>query len=153
MAEGTSSASDNPTESSSNSLATAIRSAPASESSTLPSQSLPVSQQSRLAEQAMIVRADGVHDEENEHRRDVNADTDGVFDVDDDDFVAVDHEDVDDSPWFFRPRARSKSSELDKLNPYVQILSLSDVDQCMKVEAAFPERERCTEEKVGRSPV
>lgn len=80
--------------------------------------------------------------------KDTNADTDGVFDVDDEDFVAVGHEDVDESPWFFRPRVYSKTSELDKLNPYTQLLSLSDVDQCLKVEAAFPKPERCTREKV-----
>lgn len=36
------------------------------------------------------------------------------------------------------------------LHPYVQTLSLADVDSCVALEnAAFPENERCSREKVG----
>lgn len=36
------------------------------------------------------------------------------------------------------------------LHPYVQTLSLADVDSCVALEnAAFPEKERCSREKVG----
>lgn len=143
MAEGTSSTSSILAEHTPNSATTS-----ASGASTLPSQSLPASQQSRVADHAMIVHPGGADGDVSESGRHANTDTDGVFDVDEEDFVAVDHEDVDDSPWFFRPRVHSKTSELDKLNPYTSLLSLADVEQCMKVEDAFPKPERCTREKV-----
>lgn len=37
----------------------------------------------------------------------------------------------------------------DKLHPYVQTLQIEDLDSCLALEnAAFPEHERCTREKV-----
>ena len=40
------------------------------------------------------------------------------------------------------------------LHPYVQILSISDLEACVALEnAAFPENERCSREKVGSSMI
>lgn len=48
---------------------------------------------------------------------------------------------------------RSKGANIsarNDLHPYVQTLSLADVDSCVALEnAAFPENERCSREKVG----
>lgn len=77
-------------------------------------------------------------------------DTDGVFETDDDDFVAVDHDDVADCAWYFRQQPTlPKRSQLDDLHPFVQILSVADADDCVRVESAFPEHERCSKEKVS----
>ncbi len=41
-------------------------------------------------------------------------------------------------------------SNTDGLHPYVQVLSTSDLDACVALEtASFPEKERCSREKVG----
>jgi hypothetical protein len=38
----------------------------------------------------------------------------------------------------------------DRLHPYVQVLSIADLEGCMALEqACFPEHERCSKEKVG----
>lgn len=37
-----------------------------------------------------------------------------------------------------------------ELYPFVQNLTVSNLDECVQVEEAFPEQERCTREKVGR---
>lgn len=48
---------------------------------------------------------------------------------------------------------RSKGTNIsirNDLHPYVQTLSLADVDSCVAMEnAAFPEQERCSREKVS----
>lgn len=45
---------------------------------------------------------------------------------------------------------RAKVNERNHLHPYVQTLSLSNLDSCIALEnAAFPEEERCSREKVG----
>lgn len=65
------------------------------------------------------------------------------------DYVAVDHDDAPDfSSLFRRPQPRPRT-QLDELHPFVQVLSLSNVDDCVRVEEAFPEQERCTREKVS----
>lgn len=47
---------------------------------------------------------------------------------------------------------RGKFSERNDLHPYVQTLSLSDLESCVALEnAVFPEDERCSREKVGPS--
>jgi hypothetical protein len=60
----------------------------------------------------------------------------------------VGHEDVADYAWYFRRPPVSPPSKLDELHPFVQLLSLSNVEDCVRVEEAFPERERCSREKV-----
>ncbi|KAL4997704.1 hypothetical protein BDV10DRAFT_82507 [Aspergillus recurvatus] len=74
----------------------------------------------------------------------------------DEDYVAVDHDDLNEYPyWFRRPPVR-QPSKLDDLHPFVQVLTQSNVDDCLAVEEAFPENERCTREKfiyrLGRCP-
>ena len=45
---------------------------------------------------------------------------------------------------------RVKADERNELHPYVQSLSLSDLESCLALEnAVFPPLERCTREKVG----
>lgn len=42
-----------------------------------------------------------------------------------------------------------RGDEKDRLHPYVQLLSISDLEACVALEnAAFPEHERCAKEKV-----
>lgn len=67
------------------------------------------------------------------------------------DYVAVDHEDAADFSYLFRrPQGRPRT-QLDELHPFVQVLSLSNVDDCIQVEDSFPEHERCTRDKVGEN--
>ena len=47
-------------------------------------------------------------------------------------------------------RLEDKSSKRTEIHPFVQILSLSHLEQCLAVEEAFPAHERCSKEKVGR---
>ena len=47
------------------------------------------------------------------------------------------------------PERRAKASEKDNLHPYVQTLSISNLESCVALEnAIFPEQERCSREKV-----
>ena len=78
----------------------------------------------------------------------IDDDDDDDDDEVDEDYVAVDQDDANDFPyWFRRPPAHNRT-KLDELHPFVQLLSTSNVDDCVKVEAAFPEQERCSREKV-----
>jgi hypothetical protein len=44
---------------------------------------------------------------------------------------------------------RTRTNERDELHPFSQILSISNVDNCVKLEdGAFPPHERCSREKV-----
>ncbi|KAK2800148.1 hypothetical protein FQN50_008243 [Emmonsiellopsis sp. PD_5] len=97
----------------------------------------PLTEQSRIAERSAIAHAEGIaiHDFDDN-------DIDEAIDDDDEGFVAVDHEDVDDYSWYFRRPPPKKPTKLDELHPFVQLLSLSNVDDCLAVEAAFPEQER-----------
>ena len=46
--------------------------------------------------------------------------------------------------------AKAKSDARNELHPYVQALSLSDLESCTTLEnAIFPPHERCSREKVG----
>lgn len=66
----------------------------------------------------------------------------------DEDYVAVDQEDANDFPhWFRRPPTHHRT-KLDELHPFVQLLSTSNVEDCVNVENAFPEQERCSRDKV-----
>ncbi|KAL4903676.1 hypothetical protein BDW74DRAFT_155961 [Aspergillus multicolor] len=83
-------------------------------------------------------------------------DDDDEEDEVEEDYVAVDHDDLNEYPyWFRRPPVR-QPSKLDDLHPFVQVLTQSNVDDCVAVEEAFPEQERCTREKfayrLGRCP-
>lgn len=105
---------------------------------------IPLSQRSRIIERFRLAEADGVtlgddSGNNNDHDHD---------DDDDDDFVAVDHEDAGDFGWYLRRPPPSKPSKLNDLHPFVQLLSLANVEDCLSVEAAFPEAERCSAEKV-----
>ncbi|KAL4957120.1 hypothetical protein BDW69DRAFT_156959 [Aspergillus filifer] len=74
----------------------------------------------------------------------------------DEDYVAVDHDDLNEYPYWFRRPPVHQPSKLDELHPFVQVLTESNVDDCVAVEEAFPENERCTREKflyrLGRCP-
>ncbi|KAL5361068.1 hypothetical protein BJX96DRAFT_151353 [Aspergillus floccosus] len=63
------------------------------------------------------------------------------------DYVAVDHEDVNEFPYWFRRPPVHQRTKLDELHPFVQVLTVSNVDDCVNVESAFPEQERCTRDK------
>lgn len=67
----------------------------------------------------------------------------------DEDYVAIDQNEEQDYPsWLRRPQFRNRT-KLDELHPFVQLLSVSNVDDCVKVENAFPEQERCSYDKVS----
>ncbi|KAJ5333855.1 hypothetical protein N7541_003685 [Penicillium brevicompactum] len=77
------------------------------------------------------------------------------FPLDDDDdddeeleqeYVSVDQDEHDYPYWFRRPHTHNRT-KLDELHPFVQLLSASNVDDCVKVENAFPEPERCSYDK------
>lgn len=42
---------------------------------------------------------------------------------------------------------------LDNLKAFIRPLSVADVDSCVVVESAFPEQERCSNEKVNYKKV
>lgn len=94
---------------------------------------------------------------------------------DDEEFVPVNHEDVEDvdedddedeseMDRVLRPflglqrqlgqhQRNAVPSKYEDLHPYTQILGPSNVEQCVKLEdSAFPEHERCSTEKVDFSP-
>lgn len=98
---------------------------------------------SRVAGEFVVTHADEVSGQLRE-----SASTTVPCEGDDEDFVAVDHEDLEDYSWSFQPQPRHGRSRLDQLHPFVQLLSLANVDDCVKVEEAFPENERCSREKV-----
>ncbi|KAL1969847.1 hypothetical protein VTN77DRAFT_7356 [Rasamsonia byssochlamydoides] len=64
------------------------------------------------------------------------------------DYVAVDHEDASDVSYLFRRPQPRPRTQLDELHPFVSVLSLSNVDDCVRVEESLPEHERCTREKL-----
>lgn len=45
-------------------------------------------------------------------------------------------------------RRRGSTHKYDKLHPENQVLTLANIDDCVEVETAFPENERCSREKV-----
>lgn len=70
----------------------------------------------------------------------------------DEDYVAVDQEDANEFPYWFRRPPTHHRTKLDELHPFVQLLSTSNVEDCVAVENAFPEQERCSRDKVRKSP-
>ncbi|KAL3469225.1 hypothetical protein BJX99DRAFT_80773 [Aspergillus californicus] len=74
----------------------------------------------------------------------------------DEDYVAVDHDDLNEYPYWFRRPPMHHRSKLDDLHPFVQVLTQANVDDCVAVEGSFPEQERCSREKfeyrLGRCP-
>lgn len=89
--------------------------------------------------------------------------------LDGEEFNVINHEDVEDiddeeeeaEQSFYRPglagllggrmtqRGKKTPGEFDHLHPFTQVLSISTVDDCVKLEAeAFPSSERCSREKV-----
>ena len=91
-------------------------------------------------------------------------------DASDEDFVPVNHEDVEEvddgeddesemervlRPFLGLQRQMAQrgggadAAKFGDLHPYTQILNVSDVDQCVELEnASFPESERCSRDKV-----
>ncbi|KAJ6135516.1 hypothetical protein N7512_000676 [Penicillium capsulatum] len=65
----------------------------------------------------------------------------------DEEYVAVDQDDANDTPYWFRRAPTHARTKLDELHPFVQLLSVSNVDDCVSVESAFPEPERCSHDK------
>lgn len=77
----------------------------------------------------------------------LNDDDEGDEEVDED-YVSVDQEDATDFPYWFRRPPTHHRTKLDELHPFVQLLSASNVEDCVEVEKAFPENERCSRDKV-----
>lgn len=48
-------------------------------------------------------------------------------------------------------RRRGSTHKYDKLHPENQVLTISNLNDCVEVETAFPEHERCSREKVSFS--
>ncbi|OAX79291.1 hypothetical protein ACJ72_06393 [Emergomyces africanus] len=117
---------------------------------------LPLTEQSRISHRSALGQA------RQEISRELDLEGNGVDDDNDDGeeeeegddeedgFVEVEHDDVADADysWYFRRPPPRKRTELDQLHPFVQLLSLSNVEDCLAVEAAFPENERCSPEKI-----
>jgi hypothetical protein len=87
--------------------------------------------------------------------------------LDGEEYNVINHEDVeedeeeDEEHSFYRPglagllggrmmqRSRNAPNKFDNLHPFTQVLSVSNVDDCVKLEnETFPESERCSREKV-----
>jgi hypothetical protein len=66
----------------------------------------------------------------------------------DEDYVAVDQDDANEFPYWLRRPPTHHRTKLDELHPFVQLLSVSNVEDCAEVENAFPENERCSRDKV-----
>lgn len=103
---------------------------------------------SRLASRAGISLSNGlpIDVEDDEDDEDDDEEVGGEY-------VAVDHDDLNDfSYWFRRPPVHQRT-KLDELHPFVQVLNVSNVDDCVSVEEAFPEQERCSRDKVCFIPM
>jgi hypothetical protein len=94
--------------------------------------------------------------------------------LDGEDFNVINHEDVEDveeeeeeeeeeEHSFYRPglagflggrmmqRSRNSPRRFDNLHPFTQVLSISNVDDCVNLEnEVFPESERCSRDKVTK---
>lgn len=99
-----------------------------------------------------------------------NAETNqGEQKLDGEEFNVINHEDVEDldengddgEHSFYRPglagllggrmlpRNRGPAGKFDNLHPFTQVLSISNVADCVKLENdSFPQNERCSKEKV-----
>lgn len=94
---------------------------------------------SRLSGRADVAIANGLSMDEVEDDEEEEAD---------EDYVAVDHDDINEFPYWFRRPPVHHRTKLDELHPFVQVLTVSNVDDCVEVEQAFPEQERCSRDKV-----
>lgn len=92
---------------------------------------------SRIMNRAGIALANGFPLDDDEDEEDV-----------DEDYVSVDQDDANDYPYWFRRPPTHHRTKLDELHPFVQLLSVSNVEDSIKVENAFPEQERCSRDKV-----
>lgn len=99
------------------------------------------SELSRIMSRAGIALANGFPLDDDEGEEEV-----------DEDYVAVDQEDANEFPYWFRRPPQHHRTKLDELHPFVQLLSVSNVEDCVSVEAAFPEAERCSRDKVRQTP-
>lgn len=99
--------------------------------------------QSRNSELAQILNRAGISMTNGGFPLDDIEDEDEV----DEDYVAVDQEDANDYPYWFRRPPVHHRTKLDELHPFVQLLSVSNVDDCVAVENAFTEAERCSRDK------
>jgi len=101
------------------------------------------SELSRIMSRAGIALANGFPlDEDDDEEEEVEGD-----------YVAVDQEeDSNEFPYWFRRPPTHHRTKLDELHPFVQLLSTSNVEDCISVENAFPEAERCSRDKVGQTP-
>ncbi|KAJ5319935.1 hypothetical protein PENANT_c040G06120 [Penicillium antarcticum] len=91
---------------------------------------------SRIMNRAGIALANGFPLDDDEDEEDV-----------DEDYVSVDQDDANDFPYWFRRPPTHHRTKLDELHPFVQLLSVSNVEDCITVENAFPEQERCSRDK------
>ena len=98
------------------------------------------SELSRIMSRAGIALANGFPLDDDEGEEEV-----------DEDYVAVDQEDANEYPYWFRRPPQHHRTKLDELHPFVQLLSVSNVEDCVSVEAAFPEAERCSRDKVEQT--
>jgi hypothetical protein len=100
------------------------------------------SELSRIMSRAGIALANGFPLDEDDDEEEVEGD-----------YVAVDQEeDSNEFPYWFRRPPTHHRTKLDELHPFVQLLSTSNVEDCITVENAFPEAERCSRDKVGQTP-
>ncbi|KAJ5651272.1 uncharacterized protein N7484_004995 [Penicillium longicatenatum] len=95
------------------------------------------SELSRIMSRAGIALANGFPLDEDDDEEEVEGD-----------YVAVDQEeDSNEYPYWFRRPPTHHRTKLDELHPFVQLLSTSNVEDCITVENAFPEAERCSRDK------
>lgn len=95
---------------------------------------------SRMSSNAGIATTDGFAPARDGEEYNEDEDSEG-------DYVALSPEEKSDLSYWFRQQPARQHSKLDELHPFVQTLNLSNVDDCVKVESAFPESERCSREK------
>ncbi|PGH35935.1 hypothetical protein GX50_01260 [[Emmonsia] crescens] len=117
-------------------------------------QPLPLTEQPRISHRSAMAQAEPVLSHElelegNQVHDDDDDDDDDEDEDEEDGFIEVEHDDVADYSWYFRRPPPTKRTQLDQLHPFVQLLSLSNVEDCLAVEAAFPENERCSLEKIS----
>lgn len=113
---------------------------------------------------------EGLSKEENTRENTEDSSNQGEQRLDGEDFNVINHEDVEDvddedeeeeEHSFYRPglagflggrmmqRNRNSPRRFDNLHPFTQVLSISNVDDCVNLEnEVFPESERCSRDKV-----
>ncbi|KAL1976914.1 hypothetical protein VTN31DRAFT_3196 [Thermomyces dupontii] len=86
-------------------------------------------------------------DEASNRSSDDNDNDDDDHDEEADDYVSVEHSGFYDYMSLFRRPPPRQKTKLDELHPFVSVLGLSNLEDCIRVEEAFPEHERCSREK------